>query len=111
MLSVYRRHRKNWPNAHDRVSKKGCRCKWWATGTLEGHPYRKRPKTANHDRAEQIVREIEAGTFAPIAAPTFLTYEDASQRSVRKTPGGIPRARYDPKIPASSRSPRRTEDR
>ena len=85
MLSVYRRHRKNCPNAHDRIAKRGCRCIWWATGTLEGRPYRKSLKTANHDRAEQIVREIESGKPAPkVVAPRSLTYDEASQRFIRK---------------------------
>jgi integrase/recombinase XerD len=85
MLSAYRRHRKNCPNVHDRVAKKGCRCVWWATGTLEGRPYRKSLKTANHERAEQIMREIEAGTFVPKkAAPTILAFDEASQRFIRK---------------------------
>src|SRR5215469_7101272 len=85
MLSAYRRHRKNCPNAHDRLAKKGCRCKWWATGTLEGRSYRKSLKTASHDRAQQIVRDLEAGTHAPkLVPPKSLTFEEASHRFLRK---------------------------
>jgi integrase len=40
---------------------KQCRCPLWATGTLEGAPYRKSLKTRSFERAEQLKREIENG--------------------------------------------------
>lgn len=60
MLSIYRRHRAKCKFAADRVSKK-CRCTLWATGTLEGRPFRRSLKTRNFERAEQLKREIEDG--------------------------------------------------
>ena len=56
MLSIYRRHRAKCKFAEDRVSKK-CRCTLWATGTLEGKPYRRSLKTRSFERAEQLKRE------------------------------------------------------
>ena len=61
MLSVYRRHRPRCQQADDRISKK-CRCVLWATGTLEGKPYRKSLKTRSFERAQELVRDLEAGT-------------------------------------------------
>jgi len=81
-LSIYRRHRKKCPHAADRISKK-CRCLWWATGTLEGRPYRKSLKTANYDRAEQLKNHIEAGK-APQPKSKSLTFDEASSRFIRK---------------------------
>ena len=60
MLSIYRRHKEKCKFADDRVSKK-CRCTLWATGTLEGKPYRRSLKTRSFERAEQIKRQIENG--------------------------------------------------
>jgi integrase len=60
VLSIYRRHRTKCKHADDRMSKQ-CRCPLWATGTLEGVPYRKSLKTRSFDRAEQLKREIENG--------------------------------------------------
>ena len=60
MLTIYRRHKKECKFADDRVSKK-CRCSLWATGTLDGQPYRKTLKTRSFDKAQRIVREIENG--------------------------------------------------
>jgi hypothetical protein len=61
VLSVYRRHKVKCAQADDRVSRK-CRCPLWATGALEGEPYRKSLKTRNWERAEQLIRQIEEGT-------------------------------------------------
>lgn len=61
MLSVYSRHKEKCAQADDRVSRK-CRCPLWATGALEGEPYRKSLKTRNWERAEQLIRQIEEGT-------------------------------------------------
>lgn len=60
MLSVYRRHRAGCLYEDDRVSKK-CRCPLWATGTLEGNPYRASLKTRNFARAEQLRNDLETG--------------------------------------------------
>jgi integrase/recombinase XerD len=60
VLTVYRRHRKKCNFRDDRVSKK-CRCTLWATGTLEGKPYRRSLKTRSFERAQSIIREIESG--------------------------------------------------
>lgn len=60
MLTIYRRHREKCKFAGDRVSRK-CRCSLWATGTLEGSPYRKSLKTRSFERAQQIIRDIEDG--------------------------------------------------
>src|ERR1019366_10105502 len=61
VLSIYRRHRARCKFADDRISKK-CRCTLWATGTLDGQPYRKSLKTRSFDRAEETKREIENGS-------------------------------------------------
>ena len=60
MLAIYRRHQGPCKFAADRVSKK-CRCPLWATGTLNGRPYRKTLKTRSFDTAQRVVRELENG--------------------------------------------------
>ena len=60
MLTIYRRHRKDCPQAADRISRK-CRCALWATGSLDGLPYRKTLKTRSFERAQQLVRDLENG--------------------------------------------------
>ncbi len=75
MLTIYRRHSEDCPQASDRISRK-CRCPLWATGTLEGKPYRKTLKTRSWERAEQLKREVENGK-KPKAEP--LTFRKASE--------------------------------
>ena len=60
MLTIYRRHKEKCIFADDRISKK-CRCSLWATGTLDGKPYRKSLKTRSFERAQQLIRKIEDG--------------------------------------------------
>ena len=60
MLSLYRRHRSKCPQANDRISRK-CRCAIWATGTIEGKPFRQSLKTRNFERAEILKRKLEDG--------------------------------------------------
>lgn len=60
MLSLYRRHRSKCPHADDRISRK-CRCAIWATGTIEGKPFRQSLKTRNFERAETLKRKLEDG--------------------------------------------------
>lgn len=55
MLSTYRRHKPKCPHKEDRMSRK-CRCSLWATGMLEGNPYRKSLKTRNWDRSQSESR-------------------------------------------------------
>jgi integrase len=80
VLSVYRRHRATCKFADDRVSKK-CRCAIWATGTLDGKPYRQSLKTRNFERAEQRKREIESGN-APAVQPKHITITEAVERLI-----------------------------
>ncbi len=54
---------------------KQCRCPLWATGTLEGAPYRKSLKTRSFERAEQLKREIENGNKPE--PPRSITINDA----------------------------------
>ncbi|HKW86056.1 MAG TPA: tyrosine-type recombinase/integrase [Nitrospiraceae bacterium] len=79
MLSIYRRHREGCAHTADRISRK-CRCPLWATGTLEGQPYRKALKTRAFERATQLIREIEAG--AQPDPPKKITLKEASQRFI-----------------------------
>jgi len=58
VLSIYRRHRPKCKFATDRNSRK-CRCAIWATGTLEGKPYRRALKTRSRKRAEHLNRGLE----------------------------------------------------
>ena len=62
MLTIYRRHRANCPYAADRIAKK-CRCALWATGTLDGRPYRKTLKTRSFERAKRVVADLEHGNY------------------------------------------------
>ncbi len=75
MLSIYRRHRPRCKQAEDRISKK-CRCVLWATGTLEGRPYRKSLKTRSFERAQELVRDLEGGT-KPKVEPKKITVKQA----------------------------------
>lgn len=63
MLTIYRRHKEKCSQADDRISRK-CRCALWATGTLDGKPFRKSLKTRSFERAQQKIRKIEDGTTA-----------------------------------------------
>jgi integrase len=74
VLSIYRRHRLKCKHAEDRISKQ-CRCPLWATGTLEGNPYRRSLKTRSFERAEQLKREIENGNKPE--QPQGITIKDA----------------------------------
>jgi integrase len=58
VLSIYRRHREKCKFADDRISKQ-CRCALWATGTLDGKPYRRSLKTRSFEKAEQKKRQLE----------------------------------------------------
>jgi len=75
-LSLYRRHRSTCRYRHDRISKKCKKCLWWATGTLEGQPYRKSLKTRSHARAKQLLTQIENGN-KPKEEPKSITIKDA----------------------------------
>jgi integrase len=60
VLALYRRHSADCKFAADRISKK-CRCPLWATGTIEGKPYRRTLKTRSFERAEILKRQLEGG--------------------------------------------------
>ena len=60
VLSIYRRHRATCKFSDDRISKR-CRCPLWATGSLDGKPYRSTLKTRSFERAQQTVAKIEEG--------------------------------------------------
>jgi integrase len=49
----------------------------WATGTLEGKPYRKTLKTRSFERAEQLKRRLEDGIKPPQEKPKGITIKDA----------------------------------
>lgn len=80
MLSVYRRHNDNCPHAADRLSKKCRKCRWWATGTIEGRPYRRSLKTRDYDRACSIARELETRKQKPEPAKKIVRVTDATKR-------------------------------
>ena len=63
------------------MSKK-CRCTLWATGTLDGKPYRKSLKTRSFERAEKLKREIEDGT-KPEEQAKKTTVKDALAAFIR----------------------------
>jgi len=64
---------------------KQCRCPLWATGTLEGAPYRKSLKTRSFERAEQLKREIENGTKPE--QPKGITIKDALAAFIKDCEG------------------------
>ena len=70
MLTVYRRHIEACKHAESRDSKQ-CRCPLWATGTLEGKPYRRSLKTRSFERADKLKRKIEDGETPEKALPTI----------------------------------------
>jgi integrase len=76
VITIYRRHTEKCKFVGDRVSKK-CRCSLWATGTLEGQPYRKSLKTRSFERAQQLVRDIEDGK-APETPSITLAHATAA---------------------------------
>ncbi len=48
----------------------------WATGTVEGKAYRKSLKTRSFERAEELIRDLEAGT-KPKVEPKKITLKQA----------------------------------
>lgn len=64
---------------------KQCRCPLWATGTLEGAPYRKSLKTRSFERAEHLKREIENGTQPE--QPKGITIKDALAAFIKDCEG------------------------
>src|SRR3974390_1711277 len=88
MLTIYRRHRKDCPHGSDGRKYRRCRCPIWVDGFLAGHDIRKSLDVADWEKAQDIVREMEATesevrTSAPftiqLAGEKFLTDAKARQ--------------------------------
>ncbi len=79
MLTVYRRHRANCPNAADRYVKRD-RCCLWVEGTVEGRYIRRTLKTRSWERADELKRELESGskpkTLEAVKIPTIAEAAD-----------------------------------
>ncbi len=80
MLSIYRRHRTTCKFADDRISKR-CHCPLWATGSVDGKPYRKTLKTRSFERAQQTVNKLEEGKQPE--RPKAVTVAEALDAFVR----------------------------
>jgi integrase/recombinase XerD len=61
MLIAYRRHQKNCEHQHEGRDYRRCRCVVWADGSVGGVEIRKSLRTRDWEKAQDIVRQWEAG--------------------------------------------------
>jgi hypothetical protein len=90
VLSLYRRHRSKRPHADDRISRK-CRCAIWATGTIEGKPFRQSLKTRNFERAETLKRKLEDGVTP---REKGITIKDATDAFIKDCQARNPESQH-----------------
>lgn len=89
MLTVYRRHSAAKCGQESRTYRR-CSCPIWTDGTLEGKRYHKSLKTKNWERAQKLVREMEAEGKSPekratITESTDSFIRDAEARGLRES--------------------------
>jgi site-specific recombinase XerD len=65
MLTIYRRHRKECEHRSEGRKYRRCRCPIWVDGFLAGREIRKSLNTADWQRAQDVVREMEATESEP----------------------------------------------
>ncbi len=76
-LFVYARHTADCSNREDRFWRR-CRCPKWIRGTISGKSIRSTAKTRSWERAEAVLRQIEAAECPPIGkADKKVTIKEA----------------------------------
>src|ERR1035437_8173826 len=65
MLTIYRRHRKECEHRNEGRKYRRCRCSIWVDGFLAGQEIRKSLDTADWQKGQDVVREMEATESEP----------------------------------------------
>src|SRR5215472_6357974 len=85
MLTTYKRHLKNCEHRSEGRKYRRCRCPIWVDGFLEGREIRKSLDTANWEKAQDIVREMEATGSEPKPVQEPLTIQTAEDKFLADT--------------------------
>src|SRR6516225_7003352 len=82
MLTLYRRHLKDCAHRSEGRKYRRCRCPIWVDGLLAGRDIRKSLDTVNWEKAQDIVREMEATGTEPKPVGEPMTLHDAGERFI-----------------------------
>ena len=80
MLTIYRRHRKDCEHRSEGRKYRRCRCPIWVDGFLAGQEVRKSLDVADWQKAQDIVREMEATESHPKETVEPITLQTAKER-------------------------------
>src|ERR1017187_6475087 len=80
MLTIYRRYRKHCDHRKAGRKYRRCRCPIWVDGFLAAHEIRKSLDIADWQKAQDIVREMEATELEPKTANEPITIQTAGER-------------------------------
>jgi integrase/recombinase XerD len=80
MLTTYRRHRKDCEHRSEGRKYRRCRCPIWVDGFLAGQEVRKSLDVADWQKAQDIVREMEATESHPKETVEPITLQTARER-------------------------------
>ena len=80
MLTTYRRHRKDCKHRSEGRKYRRCRCPIWVDGFLAGQEIRKSLDTADWQKAQDDVREMEATESEPLSTADPLAIQQAGER-------------------------------
>ena len=80
MLTIYRRHRKNCEHRREGRKYRRCRCPIWVDGFLAGREIRKSLDAADWQKAQDLVREMEATESEPKDSNEPITLQIAGER-------------------------------
>jgi site-specific recombinase XerD len=80
MLTTYRRHRKDCEHRGEGRKYRRCRCPIWVDGFLAGREIRKSLDTADWEKAQDIVREMEATGSEPESTAEPLTIQLSGEK-------------------------------
>src|SRR6516165_8895655 len=85
MLTIYRRHQKECAHRSEGRKYRRCRCAIWVDGFLEGREIRKSLDTGNWEKAQDIVREMEATGREPKPVQEPMTIQAAEDKFLEDT--------------------------
>ncbi len=80
MLTTYRRHRKDCEHRSEGRKYRRCRCPIWVDGFLAGQEIRKSLDTADWQKAQDVVREMEATESEPKDTNEPFTIHQAGEK-------------------------------
>jgi site-specific recombinase XerD len=80
MLTIYRRHRKDCEHRSEGRKYRRCRCPIWVDGFLAGEEIRRSLTTADWQKAQDVVREMEATENEPQSTVEPIAIELAGEK-------------------------------